>query len=354
MSDKDLQKHSPPTIHDVARSAGVSIGTVSRVINRRGRGRGDTELRVHEAIATLGYRVNAVARSMRTQSTRTVALLVHDIANPIFAATARAAQAVFEEADYFLMLASAGVGSGREAPIIRLLNERRMEGVIAFLRREDDPDMIEALSDFGGAVVVIDRAIDLDADVVMTDHAGGVMRATQYLIDLGHRSIALIAGATSIHPGRERVRGFVEAFQSYGLQPPLHLIRDQSLDAAYGFREASGLLFERPSAPTAIIAAGNQLLEGALGAIRAAKLDIPRQISLIGFDDSSVARLATPSVTVISRDIDQMGTIAAQMLLDRVRLGPRHPLQKVMLPTEIVLRNSCGPNPNPVGQSAKG
>jgi LacI family transcriptional regulator len=218
-----------------------------------------------------------------------------------------------------------------------------MEGVIAFLRREDDPDMIKALSDFGGAVVVIDREIDLDADVVLTDHAGGVMRATQHLIDLGHRSVALIAGATSIRPGRERVRGFIEAFHSYGLEPPLHLIRDQSLDSAYGFREASGLLFERPSAPTAIIAAGNQLLEGVLDAIRAAKLEVPRDISLIGFDDSSVARLATPSVTVIARDIAQMGTIAAQMLLDRIRLGHKHPLQKVVLPTEIVLRNSCCP-----------
>jgi DNA-binding LacI/PurR family transcriptional regulator len=85
------------------------------------------------------------------------------------------------------------------------------------------------------------------------------------------------------------------------------------------------------------------LLEGVLEAIKAAKLEVPRQISLIGFDDPSVVRLATPSVTVISRDIAQIGTIAAQMLLDRIRLGPGHPLQKVILPTEIVLRNSCAP-----------
>jgi LacI family transcriptional regulator len=344
MADKGHKKHTAPTIHDVARAAGVSIGTVSRIINRRGRGRGDTERRVHDAIANLGYRVNAVARSMRTQSTRTVALLVHDIANPIFAATARAAQQVFEEADYFLMLASAGAGSGREAHIIRLLNERRMEGVIAFLRREDDPEIVDALSKFGGAVVIIDRKIKLNADVVLTDHAGGVMRATRHLIDLGHRSIALIAGATAILPGRERVRGFIEAFNAAGLQAPTHLIRDQSLDAAYGFREASSLLFDEASPPTAIIAAGNQLLEGVLGAIRAAKLEIPRQVSLIGFDDSSVARLATPPISVISRDVVQMGTIAAQMLLSRLRLGQTNsPSQKVVLPTELIFRGSCAP-----------
>jgi LacI family transcriptional regulator len=341
MSSQDRQ-NPPATIHDVARAAGVSIGTVSRIINRRGHARGDTERRVNEAIATLDYRVNAVARSMRTQSTRTVALLVHDIGNPIFATAARAAQAVFEQADYLLVLASAGTSSRSEGPTVRLLSQRRMEGIIAFLRREDDPDAIQALSDFGGAVVVFDRAICLNADVILTDHAGGVIRATRHLLELGHRSIALIAGATSILPGRERVRGFVRAFESMGLTPPLHLIRDQSLDAEYGFREASGLLFARP-APTAIIAAGNQLLEGVIAAVQAAKLSIPRQISLIGFDDSAIARLATPPITVIARDVAQMGAMAAHMVLDRIRLGPEHPFQKVILPTEIALRDSCVP-----------
>jgi LacI family transcriptional regulator len=342
MSSQDRQA-SPPTIHDVAREAGVSIGTVSRIINRHGRARRDTEQRVNAAIATLGYRVNAVARSMRTQSTRTVALLVHDITNPIFAAAARAAQAVFEQSDHLLVLASAGSASGGDGPIIRLLSQRRMEGVIAFLRREDDPEVIAALSDFGGAVVIFDRTIDVDADVVLTDHAGGMMRATRHLIELGHRSIGLIAGSTAIHPGRERVRGFEQAFGSMGLAPPRHLVRTGSLDPAFGFREASGLLFDRQAAPTAIIAAGNQLLEGVLAAIRAARLAIPGDISLVGFDDSPVARLATPAITVISRDVAQMGTIAAQMLLERLRLGPSHPWQKVVLPTEVVLRASCGP-----------
>jgi LacI family transcriptional regulator len=345
MQNED-HENAPATIHDVARAAGVSIGTVSRVINGRGRARGQTEQRVNDAIARLGYRVNAIARSMRTQSTRTVALLVHDIANPIFAVAARAAQTVFEDAGYLLMLASAGTTLGEEASTIRLLTQRRMEGLIAFLRREDDPAVVEALSEFNGATVVFDRAIEVSADVVLTDHAGGVRRATRHLLDLGHRSIALIAGATGIYPGRERVRGFIQAFEAMGLPPPRHLIRDQSLDAGYGFREASGLLSDRRAAPTAIIAASNQLLEGVLAAIRQANLEIPREISLIGFDDSPVARLATPAITVVSRDVAQMGTIAAQMLLERIRLGPDSPPQKVVLPTELVVRDSSGKVPH--------
>ena len=278
MSGQD-RPSTPATIHDVARVAGVSIGTVSRIINRRGRARGETEQRVNAAIATLGYRVNGIARSMRTQSTRTVALLVHDIANPVFSIAARAAQAVFEQADYLLVVASAGSGSGGEAPTIRRLNERRLEGLIGFLSREDDAEAIAALSDFGGAVVIFDRTIDLNADVLLTDHAGGVMRATRHLIDLGHRDIAYIGGAINLLPGRERVRGFVEAFEAAGLPVPHQLIRNQTLDAAYGFREASSMLFDRDAAPTAFVAGGNQLLKGVLAAVRAAQLIVPRDVS---------------------------------------------------------------------------
>lgn len=335
-------KSGRATIHDVARAAGVSIGTVSRVINRRGRTGSSTQQRVNKAIATLGYRPNTVAQSMRTQTTRTVALLVHDIGNPIFATAARAAQSELERADYLLVLASAGANS--EASAVRLLGQRRMDGIIGFLRREDDAETLAALREFDGALVLFDRAMDVTADVVLTDHAGGMNRATRHLLDLGHRDIALVGGASSIFPGRERVRGFLEAFQARGLAPPLHLIRDQSLEAAYGFREASGLLHGE-ARPTAIIAAGNQLLEGVLAAVRAAGLAIPRDISLVGFDDSAVARLALPPVTVVERDVAQMGTMAAQMLLERLRLGREHPAQKVVLPTELVLRESCAPPP---------
>lgn len=338
-----------PTIHDVARAAGVSIGTVSRVINRRGRTGAVTRQRVDSAIASLGYRVNTVAQSMRTQTTRTVALLVHDIANPIFAAAARAAQDVLEQADYLLVLASPGAGPHSEASAVRLLGQRRMDGIIGFLRREDDADTLAALRDFDGAVVLFDRMTDIRADLVLTDHAGGVLRATRYLLDLGHRSIALVGGAASIFPGRERVRGFIEAFERRNLpSPPPQLIRDRSLDADYGFRETSNMLSGEPR-PTAIIAAGNQVLEGVIAAIRAANLSVPRDISLIGFDDSPVARLSVPPITVIARDVAQMGIMAAQMLLERMRLGPDHPIQKVVLPTEIALRESCA---SPANESA--
>jgi LacI family transcriptional regulator len=183
----------------------------------------------------------------------------------------------------------------------------------------------------------------VQGDVVLTDHAGGVTRATRHLLDLGHRAIALIGGASSIYPGRERVRGFIEAFEACGVrQPPSSFIRTESLDVDYAFREASSLLFDA-APPTAIIAAGNQVLEGVIAAIRAAGRQFPKDVSIIGFDDSAVAQLSVPPITVVARDVAQMGTMAAQMLLDRLRFGTSHPAQKVILPTQVTLRESCAP-----------
>lgn len=341
----DGSRTARATIHDVARAAGVSIGTVSRVINGNGRTGAQTRKRVHEAIETLGYQVNVVAQSMRKQATRAIALLVHDIGNPIFASAARAAQGVLEDAGYMLVLASSGSGAGAEAASVRLLSQRRMDGIIGFFRRENEPATLAALREFDGGLVLFDRDMDLDADLLLTDHANGVLAATRLLLDLGHRRIALVGGATAVYPGRERVRGFLEAFRNHGLeQPAPNLIRVDSLEADYGFRETSSLLFS-DARPTAIVAAGNQVLEGVIAAVRAANLVVPRHLSLVGFDDSQAARVFAPPITVISRDVAQMGRMAAQMVLERMGEGRDRPPRKVILPTQILLRESCGPPP---------
>jgi LacI family transcriptional regulator len=328
------------TIHDVAREAGVSIGTVSRVINGHGRAGAATRQRVLDAVDRLGYRVNAIAQSMRRQATRTVALLVHDIGNPVFSTAARAAQGVLEEAGYMLVLASSDA-AGSEAASIRLLGQRRMDGIIGFPRDENDPATIAALREFDGALVLFDRTMDVEADMVLTDHAGGVARATSLLLDLGHRWIALVGSAAHLYPGRERIRGFLSAFKAHKVDPPpCSFVRADALDSDYAFRETSNLLFGSPR-PTAIIAGGNQSLEGVIMAIKAAELSMPEEISLVSFDDSAVARVSVPPITVVVRDVPQMGRTGARMLLERLRLGRDHPQQKLLLPTQVVLRGSC-------------
>jgi LacI family transcriptional regulator len=340
----DETKSTRATIHDVAREAGVSIGTVSRVINGHGRTGAATRERVQTAVDRLGYRVNTLAQSMRRQATRTVALLVHDIGNPVFATAARAAQSVLEEAGYMLVLASSDA-AGSEAASIRLLGQRRMDGIIGFPRSENDPATIEALREFDGALVLFDRTMDVQADMVLTDHAGGVSRATNLLLDLGHRWIALVGGASNLYPGRERIRGFLSAFRAYGVEPPpCSFVRADALDSDYAFRETSNLLFGSPR-PTAMIAGGNLSLEGMINAIKAAQLSVPDEISLVSFDDSAIARVFVPPITVVVRDVPQMGRMGAKMLLERLRLGRDHPQQKIVLSTQVALRGSCARPP---------
>jgi LacI family transcriptional regulator len=330
------------TIRDVAQAAGVSIGTISRALNEPERVKQDTLDRITQAIKRLDYRVDAVAKSLRAGTTNAVALLVHDISNPIFIAAARAAQLVLNRANYLLVLASTDPSQHSDETLIQMLAQRRMDGLIAFVRREDDEAANAALRDFEGPIVLFDRQIDVVADVVLTDHGDGMKRLTRHLIELGHRRIALISGAPMIYPGRERRRGFVEAFREMGLEPPMHLVRGDSLEMQYGFREASAFVHSSEP-PTAIVAGNNQILEGVVQAIRGNGLSIPRDISIAGFDDSPLARLASPPITVVRRDVAQMGTMAAEILLQRLREGRLEKPRRVVLPTELVLRESCGP-----------
>ena len=330
------------TIRDVAEAAGVSIGTISRALNEPERVKTATLAKITQAIKQLDYRVDTVAQSLRAGTTHAVALLVHDISNPIFIAAARAAQLVLNRANYLLVLASTDPSQHSDDTLIHMLAQRRMDGLIAFVRREDDEAANAALRSFEGPIVLFDRQIDVVADVVLTDHAEGMKRLTRHLLELGHRRIALITGAPQLFPGRERRRGFVDAFRAMGLEPPMRLVRDDSLEMQYGLREASAFLHS-DEPPTAIIAGGNQILEGVVEAVRSNGLSIPGDISIAGFDDSPLARLASPPVTVVRRDVAQMGTIAAEILVQRLKVGRLEKTRRVVLPTELVLRESCGP-----------
>jgi LacI family transcriptional regulator len=164
-------------------------------------------------------------------------------------------------------------------------------------------------------------------------------QAAEHLIDLGHRRIALITGGPDIRPGRERVRGFTEAFRKRGLPVPQDLLRAHSLSADYGFREASALLQGRDR-PTAIIAAGNRSLVGVLRAFQQQGVSVPADVSLIACDQTDLARLYPGPITLIDRDIEGIGRTAAQLLLDRLGASDR-PAQRISFPTRLVLGGSC-------------
>ncbi|MBN9072936.1 MAG: substrate-binding domain-containing protein [Rhizobiales bacterium] len=332
----------PATIRDVARVSGVSVGTVSRSLNAPDTVRPGTLGKVRAAIRSLGFQPDSRAQNMRRRNTMTVGFVIDDIANPWHASCFKAVDAVMRERGFSLYLMSTNGRASEEAAAIDMLQHGRADGMVLTINNEQDPHTIKRLKELRVPAVLLDRDMPLDIDAVLTEHAPGLRQATRYLIELGHRRIALITAGPDIRPGRERVRGFVEAFQKSGLDVPEHLIRSQSLSADFGFREATALL-QMPDRPTAIIAAGNRILVGVLRAIQQQGVSVPDDISLIGCDRSDIAMLYPGPITLIDRPVEEIGRTAAQLLLERLSGQADRPAQRIAFPTQLILGGSCRP-----------
>jgi LacI family transcriptional regulator len=330
-----------PTVVDVASRAGVALGTVSRVINNSGPVSKKARDAVWAAIADLGFRPNTVARSMRTRTTKAIGFIVPDISNPLFSVIAREAEAVLQNDGYLLNIASSGDSADRERALVRAFAERQCDGIIFSTSDEMDPRVLEALRAARLPLLALDRDIDLPVDKVMTDHARGVRLATKYLFDLGHRRIGLITASDRIYPGRERARAYQAAHVACGVDLDNDLLRMGRLDQEFGALQIGSLL-QLDEPPTAVIAGGNQILVGVLQAIQLRGLKIPRDLSLIACDDTAVTQVFSPPITIINRDLAQIGRTAARILLDRLRgKDASYQPTRAVLPTDLRIRDSC-------------
>ena len=191
------------SVRDVARQAGVSVGTVSRVINHKPVSP-EMSATVNKAMRDMGYTPNAVAQSMRTKTTYTVALVVNDISNPLFSSIAKGAEQILREENYSLFIANTDNNPQREKLIIQSLVHRRVDGLMIAVADETSADTNSILRSLDFPVTLLDREIDLSMDAVCDEHAVGMKTAVRYLFDLGHRDIALITGGDNVRPGRER------------------------------------------------------------------------------------------------------------------------------------------------------
>lgn len=329
------------TIRDVARLAAVSQGTVSRVLNGLSVGEKLKE-RVTKAITELNYQPSAIARSMRTRSTHTVGLMITDISNPVLAAIARGAEEILHPLGYTLIVYNTARHPERETQTLKMLLQRRVDGLLVTVEDEKRPSLHEALSRLRTPVVLIDRDVPMPFDRVLVDHARGLRAATEYLISLGHRRIALITASRSCQPGRDRILGYETAVRKAGLPLDQELVRSQSLASEYGFRETSYLLRSK-NPPTAIIAGGNQIFEGMLEAVRNMGWRIPDHLSVIACDDTALTRLGSPTITVVQRDLSALGKLTAGMLAERMAGKAGEEQRTMVLPTSLVLRESCAP-----------
>ncbi|MEQ9812074.1 MAG: substrate-binding domain-containing protein [Azospirillaceae bacterium] len=338
-----MTDHGKPTIKDVARAAGTSIGTVSRVLNAHPNVTPLSRQRVMRAVQSLGYEPNLAAQSMRTRTKKAIGFMVNDIANPLFAKISRHAETLFHENGYSLLLANTAGKTSTEIDLVEQFFKHRTDAILLSLADETNPALLQALRGVDIPIVVMDREPEgIDVDRVMTDHGQGMRQATEYLIRLGHRRIGLITADRRISPGRARLDGYLEAHRKAGVSVDPRLIRARTLSAEFGFQEASSLL-AAADRPTALIAGGNQILVGAMRAIRQHGIALPHDLSLVSCDDTELTELAGPPITVIWRDLGLIGRTAADLLLQRLAADAGWEPRRILLPTELLVRESCAP-----------
>lgn len=331
-----------PTIKDVARLAGVSPMTASRVANGLANVRPAKRDAVLRAMRELNYAPHAAAQSMRTQKTRRVGFMLPDITNMTNAIVSQTVERHLARERYHLMLFNTDFQTDIERDVLAMAGHNMFDGLIAALTDDTDPSVAAALTAAPIPVVLIDRDCGVRMDSVFSDHRPAMRAIVERLVRLGHRRIALIAPSRSIRPGRERVEGFVQALAELGVPVDRALVRCEDQSIQFG-RQATLAMMALPDPPTALIAGANQLTMGAYQALRELAVSIPDEVSFVGSDDPYLASLLSPPVTVIYRDMETVGRHAADLILQRLRGAAGTAPRIVTVPSEIALRNSIGP-----------
>jgi LacI family transcriptional regulator len=322
-------------MRDVAKAADVSLKTVSRVVNDEGGVRPETAERVHEAIAALGFRRNDMARVLRQgRSSRTLGLVIEDVANPFYSAITRAVEEMARSRGYLVIAGSSDEDPERERDLVRTLCERRVEGLLIVPAGDDHRFLLPDLR-MGMAVVFMDRPPGhIEADTILIDNVGGARRATEHLLEQGHRRIGMVGDLPQIFTAIERHQGYAETMKAAGIGVDELLVKLGPHDAAAA-EAATRELLDLPDPPTAIFAGNNRNTIGALRAIRAAS----SRTALVGFDDFELADMLATPVSVVTHSPVEMGRQAFDLLHRRLA-GDKAPPRRVRLPVELVPRGS--------------
>jgi LacI family transcriptional regulator len=337
------------TIRDVAKRAGVAPITVSRVINNAGYVSHETRGRVEAAIAELNYVPNSLARSLRFKQTRIIALVLTDVTNPFWTTIARGVEDTAADHGFHVILCNTDESAKKQAENLGVLLQKRVDGILLAPVSSDIEPIID-IQKQKIAVVVVDRAVDYDqVDVVRSDSTDGARRLTQHLLDLGHQRIAILSGPTDVATARERVEGYIQALQTANCDVSDELIRYGEYTQTSGY-EMTQQVLNTPNRPTAIFAANNFIAVGAVWALRDAGLEIPKDISVVTFDDIPPSMVIDPFLTVAAQAAYEMGKRATELLVERMVGQADSTYHEIVLPTEILIRRSTGPPLN--GQSS--
>lgn len=326
-------------IKDVADAAEVSTATVSRVLTNKPNVRPEVKQRVMDAVRKLGYRPNRVARSLRSNRSNIIGLIVSDIENPFFQQVSRAVEDAALEKGYSVVLCNTDEKPEKEMMYLQLLYDENAAGVILSPTRQTTEDS-SSISALNLPMVVIDRRIKGgEFDNVLTDNVQSANMAVSHLIGQGHRRIGAIIGAGST-TGRERREGYLQALKEHDIKSVPELIQLVDAKEEDGFAATMKLL-QLPERPDAIFTSNSLLAAGILRALKENKVAIPDEIAFASFDETRWAALVDPPITVIEQPTYEIGHTAAGLLLKRID-APERSTREVVLNTRLIVRRSCG------------
>jgi LacI family transcriptional regulator len=328
------------TIKEVAREAGVSVATVSRVFNDKGPVRTETRRRILEVAERLRYTPHGAARSLITNETHTVSVLLPDLHGEFFSEVMRGIDSTAHGSGYHLLVASSHNDRAEIKALLRAMRGR-VDGLI-IMSPDVDAHTLESNLPESLPILLLNCLVDgTSFDSINIDNHGGAFGMVRHLASLGHHRIALIKGAPKNYDARERLRGYRDAVASLALDADAELEIEGDFSEEAGYRAGRRALLLAPR-PSAIFATNDAMAIGCLYALREAGAGVPGDLALAGFDDIPIARYMTPPLTSVSVSIAELGARAMQRLLSSVKARNAHQRRHETLPTTLVVRGSCG------------
>lgn len=324
------------SIKEVAVAAGVSTATVSRVLSDKPHVRPELRQRVLQAVTALNYRPNQVARTLRSQQSNTIGLIVSDVRNPYFTDISRAVEDMAYAQGFNVFLCNTDENPEKEQIYLNLMQDENVAGIIFSPTRQTAANFAQLPIHY--PTVVVDRSVQADVDVILIDNVASGRRLAAHLLENGYRRIGGVFGETST-TGRERCQGMEMALQEFGLLPAFRVYTEPKIEAGY---TAVLSMLDTPTPPDAILATNSLLTAGALQAIQERRLAIPQQVGLVGFDETTWSTLVQPPITVIAQPTYEIGKTATELLLQRIE-SPERPSRTITLKAELIVRGSSTP-----------
>jgi LacI family transcriptional regulator len=328
------------TVADVAKTAGVSVSTAARVLSGTGYAAEDTRRLVLEAARELGYVPNQIARSLRTNRTQMVGLLIGDVENSFYSVIAKNVESVAKDAGYHVVLCNSDDEPGIEREYLKLLQGMRVDALIVTPTSKNRRHLAR-LMEKDIVIVQVDRRVEgLQADTILVDNEAGAASAVTHLIEAGHARIGILTGDLEVSTASQRLAGYQRALREHGIPIRDALIKSGSFHRDHAIEDATDLIRARP---TAIFAANNILAEATLIALDQQGLRVPRDVSVAAFDDVQWMSMVEPAVTTVRQPVADMARSAAELALRRLREGHDGRPSTVVFRTELIERASVAP-----------